>query len=121
MKNLLLVFVGGGFGSLARYGVSLITKVFFNTAFPLATLISNITSCLILALVVLITSQKQIESNSLKLLLIAGFCGGFSTFSTFSFETVELFRNGNTGYAIANIAISIILCVGLIHFISKAA
>ena len=121
MKNLLLVFIGGGTGSLARYAVSLITKAFFSTAFPIATLISNVVSCIILALVILLTSQKQMENISLKILLIAGFCGGFSTFSTFSFETVELFRNGNTGYAIANITVSIILCVGVVHFISKTA
>lgn len=119
MNNLLLVFVGGGLGSLARFGISEIVKNNFKSSFPIATLCSNILSCLILALMVGLYSGKADASPAMKTLLVVGFCGGFSTFSTFSYETVELMRSGNVIYAIANILISVVVCISLIYFLSK--
>lgn len=119
MNNILLVFLGGGLGSLARFGVSEIVKSNFKSSFPLATLISNILSCVVLALMVGIFSGKVEANPALKILILIGFCGGFSTFSTFSFETVELMRSGNMMFAIANILISVTVCVALVYFLSK--
>ncbi len=119
MNNLLFVFLGGGLGSIARYGISEMVKSNFKTAFPVATLCSNVISCLILALTVGIFSYKTGSNSALKLLIVVGFCGGFSTFSSFSYETVELMRTGNTLIAIANIVISVTVCIGLIYFLSK--
>lgn len=119
MNNLLLVFLGGGLGSLARFGISEIVKNNFKSSFPIATLCSNILSCLILALMVGLYSGKADASPAMKTLLVVGFCGGFSTFSTFSYETVELMRSGNVIYAIANILISVVVCISLIYFLSK--
>ncbi len=119
MNNILLVFLGGGLGSLARFGISEIVKNNFKASFPIATLSSNILSCLILALMVGLYSGKVDASPAMKTLIVVGFCGGFSTFSTFSYETVELMRSGNMIYAIANILISVIVCVALVYFLSK--
>lgn len=119
MNNILLVFLGGGLGSLARFGISEIVKNNFKSSFPIATLCSNILSCLILALMVGFFSEKVDASPAMKTLIIVGFCGGFSTFSTFSYETVELMRSGNMIYAIANILISVVVCIALVYFLSK--
>ena len=119
MNNILLVFLGGGIGSLARFGVSEIVKSNFKSSFPIATLCSNILSCLILALMVGMFSGKMDENPAIKTLVIVGVCGGFSTFSTFSFETVESMRAGNMMFAIANILISVAVCVTLVYFLSK--
>ena len=119
MYNLVAVFIGGGFGSLARYGISEWVKLNFKTAFPLATFVSNVLSCLVLALTILLLNEKIALQHALRLLILVGFCGGFSTFSSFSFETVELFKTGNISYAVINILISVSSCFALIYFILK--
>jgi len=119
MNNILLVFLGGGLGSIARYGISEIVKNNFKSNFPIATLLSNVISCAILALVIGIFAQKIGNNAALKTLIVIGFCGGFSTFSSFSYETVELMRSGNLMIAVANILISVTVCVALIYFLVK--
>lgn len=119
MNNLLLVFLGGGLGSIARYGIAALVSNNFKTFFPLATFLSNVLSCLILAIAIVVFSEKFITNPGLRIFILVGFCGGFSTFSTFGFETVELIRSGNMLLAIANIVISVTVCLSLIWFLTK--
>ena len=113
----LWIFIGGGLGSVARYGVSKAATNFYSGNFPLGTFLSNIFACLILALLIVFVVPKNSESTWLQPLLLVGFCGGFSTFSTFSNETTQLLQSGNTGVALLNIAVSVVVGVGLIFWI----
>ncbi|MBL4585840.1 MAG: CrcB family protein, partial [Flavobacteriales bacterium] len=105
--NYILVFFGGGLGCLARYSISMASVKYYNGIFPLGTFLSNVLSCLVLVVAVSLISKGMLEQRWLKLGLIVGFCGGFSTFSTFSFETIQLIKNGNQMVAAGNIALSV--------------
>ncbi|NJM14303.1 MAG: fluoride efflux transporter CrcB [Bacteroidales bacterium] len=103
MLKLLMVFVGGGLGSMLRYGAGCLIKTPNAQANPLGTLAANLLSVLVLGFTIYVFGNKLTLSAHLKLLLVTGFCGGLSTFSTFSYETFELLRTGHVYWAIANI------------------
>lgn len=104
----ILVFVGGGLGSITRFGIGNLSIRFFGTTFPYGTLISNLLSAFIIGALVPLAFEVSRISDQTRLLLITGFCGGFSTFSAFTSETFMLLRNHQATAAIMNILISII-------------
>ena len=110
--NFLAVFIGGGLGSICRYGIAVWLKP-SEFIFPYATLLANIISCIVLGCLITL-GQKSFFSSSTYLLLATGFCGGFSTFSTFTAETFALFENGQETLAFINIAASLLICLGAI-------
>lgn len=113
--NFLFVFLGGGIGSALRYGLGLSVKAFFpSLKFPLHTFVANLLACLIFAMFILFTRDKISERSTL--FIITGICGGLSTFSTFSYETFQLFQQGEHFWAITNILVSVIFCL-LVFFI----
>ena len=94
MKHALLVFVGGGFGSVARYFVSKWLNNLEN-AIPYGTLLSNVLGSLIIGIILGYLGKTGNMSQSQSLLLATGFCGGFTTFSTFAYENHILIKNGD--------------------------
>ena len=108
--SLLAVFIGGGFGSIARYVFSKLTKHFIPIEFPITILGVNIVACFLSGMLGgwLITKP---EWHNFRLLLIVGFCGGFSTFSGFSDQTLRLLQEGNYFYSFLDIVLHITLCL----------
>ena len=111
IKLVLIVFLGGGIGSIFRYLTSVFTQKYIQQSFPWATFFVNIVGCLIVGILVGLFTKQQIPNADLKLLFITGFCGGFTTFSAFALENVKLFQSGNTFLALLYIALSVILGV----------
>ena len=111
--NFIIVFIGGGIGSILRYGVSLAVSPYL-PKFPWATFISNSTACIIIGILTTLSLKGNLD-NSYRLFFVTGVCGGFSTFSTFSNESLALFQNGQPFMALANILLSVVACLTCVY------
>jgi CrcB protein len=112
MKAIILVGFGGAVGSVMRYFLGKIGTHYLKGTFPIATFTTNFIGCLIIGLLIGYFGKSNELNPQLKLLLITGFCGGFTTFSTFAAENVQLLENGNYGMLLANIVGSVALGIG---------
>lgn len=111
IKEVILVGIGGFAGSALRYLVSsAIIGTGLNSALPLGTFTVNTAGSLLIGVVLALTSS--VGASGLYFLCAVGFCGGFTTFSTFSAEALALLRAGNFTIASLYIALSVVTCVG---------
>lgn len=109
--NFFWVFLGAGFGGGARWWVSTTLSKLLPAYFPFGTLSVNILGSFLLGLLFFSYEDNTVIPDYLKLLLGTGFCGGFTTFSTFSLETVNLFRSGEILLGSGNILLNVIFTI----------
>ena len=114
MKQALIVFIGGGFGSMLRYVISKKLNHFFEH-FYLGTFLVNVLGCLLIGFLLAFSEKNNFISQNQMLLLATGFCGGFTTFSTFAYEQHNLLRTSGllffSSYTLASIVLGIIAIV----------
>jgi len=114
MKQLALVFLGGGVGSMLRYLVSKTFNPYFQHFF-LGTFLVNMIGCLLIGIIIGLSLKNNLLSQNQTLLLATGFCGGFTTFSTFAFEKHDLLRDGQllhfSFYTLSSIIVGILAVV----------
>ena len=105
LRQLLLVALGGAIGSAMRYLTAILLARHYTGSIPLATLVVNVLGCFLIGLLIGLCS----ETTYLRLLFITGFCGGFTTFSTFTAESYVMFRERAYGLALLYIAGSVLI------------
>ena len=106
-KGAIIVGLGGFIGSVSRYlGSQLIHKI-FNTSFPLGTLIVNLIGCFLIGLLLGLFEKGNLISSDVRLFLTVGFCGGFTTFSTFTSDSVNLINDSEVLYLMLYMGLSI--------------
>jgi CrcB protein len=119
------VAVGGALGSVARFWLANTMALLTGAEFPWGTLLINVTGSFVISFFGFLTgtAPRFAVSNEARVFVTVGLCGGFTTFSSFSAQTLELFRAGEAGRAGLYVAASVILCLGAcaLGFVSAAA
>ena len=108
-RSILLVGIGGSIGSVARYLVGVVLAGYTSSSFPYATLLVNVAGCFLIGVIFALSDRGSLLSPEWRILLTTGFCGGFTTFSTFSYESLRLMQDGELLYLAAYIFGSLLL------------
>ena len=112
MNDVLLVFLGAGLGGTCRYGISNLVHGLLGRDFPYGTLAVNTAGSFLMGLFfILVLDRFAGIAPQLRSFLLIGFLGGFTTFSSFSIETLVLFENGSYVSALANVLLNVVLCL----------
>lgn len=109
MKAILIIWLGGGLGSVFRYLVQLGVSKLITVTFPVGTFLVNITGCFVIGLLYALANKYVVITMEWRLFLITGLCGGYTTFSSFSYESISLFRQGNYTYLAFYVGLSVVL------------
>jgi len=113
VDRVLLVALGGGIGSVLRYGTSLIAARWLGVDFPYGTLIVNVVGSFLIGVVQELAGETGMIREPTRLFLSAGVMGGFTTYSAFSYETVRLVQLGGVGRAVANVLVTTLVCLAV--------
>ncbi len=114
MIQILNLIIGGTLGTLARYFISGLVYKTFGTVFPYGTFTVNILGCFLVGFFASFMNEKLALNTNTRLLLMVGFCGAFTTFSTYIYESYNLIKDGDSLKALMNIVLSVI--IGFIFF-----
>ena len=116
MPMIMLVALGGAAGSVLRYLIGLATTAAWGSAFPWGTILINIAGSFVIGVFAAGTLAGGLlpASQALRVFVMIGVCGGFTTFSSFSLQTLELLRGGRAGLALINVLLSVLLCVAAV-------
>ena len=109
IRTILLVALGGGIGSAFRYLTAIFVNKYFSGNFPLATFITNVLGCFLIGILMGYVLKNHMENAAIRWFLLVGFCGGYTTFSAFAFENVNLIQTQQYFTAFGYIALSVLV------------
>lgn len=121
MMNYLFVSIGAALGGALRYWMADFVQKYLPISFPYGTLAVNVVGSFILGIIIFVIDTRQMINYQTKIFLTIGFCGGFTTFSTFSLETINLLRHSEYFYAFLNIMLNVIICLSAVYIASLFA
>lgn len=107
MANILIIGIGGFVGAVTRYGMAVWIGQRWGRSFPFGTFVINITGSFLIGLLMTLMTERIIENPQWRLLLVVGFLGAYTTFSTFEYETGALLKDGEWLYASLNVVLSV--------------
>ena len=119
IKQLLVIGLGGALGSILRYLAQMLTNHFLTLVFPLGTFLVNISGCFLIGVFYGIFEKYAALNHDWRLFLITGLCGGYTTFSSFSYESITLLRQGDYVYFSLYVGLSVL--IGLVAVVSGMA
>ena len=111
MELYLSIAIGGALGALTRYGISTFYEANYSSLIPWGTMLANLIGSFLIGMIFIILQDKFQQNESLRGLLIIGFLGAMTTFSSFSLEALLLLQRGNYTYAICYILFSVVFCL----------
>lgn len=109
MMNVLVIGIGGFMGAVARYGISVWIGQRWGRSFPLGTFVINVSGSFLIGLLMTLMAERFTEDPQWRLLLVVGFLGAYTTFSTFEYETGALLKDGEWLFAMLNIILSVVV------------
>jgi len=111
MEKFVFIGLGGFLGSIARYGLTSLVQTKTESIFPYGTMLVNILGCFIIGLLMTLFQERIVVSQNIRLFLIIGILGGFTTFSSFSYDTFAMMKTGNFLGAGLNAGVSLFGCL----------
>ena len=114
MRDFVIVSIGAIVGANARWIISRYAAKLLGPVFPYGTLIINIAGSLIVGFFIIWTSERVLVDPRWRLLIVVGFCGAFTTFSSYAFETMAYFEQGQWALMVANVLSNNLLCLGAV-------
>jgi len=109
MVNVLFIGIGGFVGAVARYGIAVWVGQRWGRSFPLGTFVINVSGSFLIGLLMTLMAERFTENPQWRLLLVVGFLGAYTTFSTFEYETGALLKDGEWTFAMLNIILSVVV------------
>jgi CrcB protein len=109
MMNVVIIGIGGALGALTRYGIALWVGQRWGRSFPLGTFVINVSGSFLIGLLMTLLAERFTVNPQWRLLLVVGFLGAYTTFSTFEYETGALLKDGEWTFAMLNVILSVVV------------
>lgn len=115
LKTILIVGAGGFLGSVSRYLTQVVVERYLHSTFPWGTFVANIAGCFLIGLVYALSERGNLVSPEWRIFMTVGFCGGFTTFSSFAYNNLTMLSENNLVQLLGNIGLSLFFGIGAVY------
>lgn len=115
LKTILIVGAGGFLGSVSRYLTQVVVERYLHSTFPWGTFVANIAGCFLIGLIYALSERGNLLSPEWRIFMTVGFCGGFTTFSSFAYNNLTMLSENNLVQLLGNIGLSLFFGIGAVY------